>query len=136
MSRVTLRAYNPVEFDLSEIGGGLFESVDLSESKAEKIAEVEQKLSELSDEQSSEGLPLLWDWFDTILQSAGDEKRKPSTVLKAAWKAEKITPRQLSGLYIDLRLEIAKANAGPEDELFRQRVQQAIEEGTANGRPT
>lgn|GEM_PF-6159404 len=120
MSKVTLRAYNTVEVELF---GHLFHSVDLPDSKAKHLTKITEGLRGVSDnadlaDSDAEATRLMWDWFDTVLAPADDGKQKPSTVLKAKWDAEELTPRQVLGLYFDLSREIGEANKGPEDELL------------------
>jgi hypothetical protein len=119
MSRVTLRASNPVEVEYFD---HLYETVDLPESKAQEMRQLQAEL-EVAEEDAA-AVPLLFKWFDLLLVPLDGGKTKPSTVLKAKYKAQELTPRGLFGLWIDVSAQIAEENKGPEGE------------AAENGRPT
>ncbi len=84
------RAYSPVEVDL---WGAKFETVDLSRSAEIKAEEIRSALALSSGIQAE--IDKLAELMDVRLRPLGGVKKKPSTLIKAKWKANELTRRQL-----------------------------------------
>jgi hypothetical protein len=110
------RAYNPVEIDL---WGTKFETVDLARSASKKAmeiaAEVNQARRELETTDWDKLVAKVGEGLDLRLTRTGNGKTKPSTLLKAKWKADEIS---LSRIFEFLgEITFAEMTGPDEDEI-------------------
>lgn len=107
MARVSIQpsAVKPVEVDLSippAEGDHVFVTVDITRTGQLQLDQLEAKLYTGID--SDEQVKVIGDILNIVLKPQQSGKRKkPSTILMDAWKAETITVGQLFALLSDIR---------------------------------
>jgi len=123
MTVAIARAFKPVEADL---WGSKFETVDHTRGTLKKATKINAEVERLKvllgeDEEGDIGDQLVekvGEGLDLRLQAIAGGKKKPSTILKAKWKAEDLSLRQLFGFIGELGLTqmLAEATDGEDDE--------------------
>jgi hypothetical protein len=122
MTRISIEnAYSPIEVDL---WGSIFETVDQTKGNQKRVAECQAKLAVLEEDQEDVAIELFGEMFDLIFRPVDGGKRKPSTVIKAKWKADDLGLGQLSSF-------LQRVGAGQ-----RKSMEEGLQEIIANGRPT
>jgi len=108
------RAYKPVEIDL---WGSKFLTVDLPRSKSEKAKEITREVNvmreNLGTEDWDEVVAKISEGLDLRLDKGPVVKKKPSTLLKAKWKADEISLNRI----FEFLSEISMAEfIGPDED--------------------
>lgn len=97
MSRISIQqAFEPVEVDLwADDGGALYNTKPVTRSVSQKVQEIQGKAAELPDDADDAAVELLAQVFDALLVPANGGRKKPSAVVMAKWKADKVSQPEL-----------------------------------------
>jgi len=115
VTKIGLRAYNPVEVDL---GDKPYETIDLPHESSKRFQELMEEMSGIGETEEDEdrATGLLLEAFDLILKPAEENRTKASTVLKKGLDSGAITPRQFIALWTDVLDAVQQANGTQEVE--------------------